>query len=78
MGYMSWIYNMITDGTYSEFKQLYEDAVNNNIKEFMWEHAPMRTMFAQYVCILVDKHLLQEYEEHLEQQEIINNDYFSY
>ena len=69
MAYMKWIYSMIVDGTYPEFKQSYETALNNNKEEFMWEHKPMRVTFAKYICILVDKHLMREYEDHLEEEE---------
>tara|TARA_R110002012_G_scaffold6551_2_gene31203 strand:+ start:1894 stop:2142 length:249 start_codon:yes stop_codon:yes gene_type:complete len=82
MGYMKWIYGMITDGTYPQFKDEYQKAVKNKAEEFEWEGKPMRVLFAQYVCRLVDKHLIQEYEDHLEQelirQEAYNDDYVSY
>jgi lipopolysaccharide biosynthesis regulator YciM len=82
MSYIKWIYGMITDGTYPQFKDKYQKAVNNNKEEFMWGKESMRTLFAQYVCRLVDKHLIQEYEDHLEQeiirQEAYNDDYISY
>ena len=79
---MKWIYGMIVNDTYPQFKEQYKKAVNNNIEEFTWEHQPMRTTFAKYICILVDKHLLREYEEHLEQevirQEAYNDDPINY
>ena len=75
---MNWIYSMIIDGTYPEFKQSYETALHKKEKEFMWGGQPMRVTFAKYICILVDKHLLQEYENHLEELEIINDGYVSY
>lgn len=79
MSYMNWIYGMIMDNSYPQFKQEYEKAVKSNTKEFVWEGKPMRATFAKYVCILVDKHLLKEYEEHLEQYAIEKeNDYISY
>ena len=65
---MKWIYGMIADHTYPEFKKLYKEAVKNNEKEFIWERSPIRTNFAKYVCILIDKHLMQEYEEHIQHQ----------
>ena len=78
MSYMNWIYGMIMDNTYPQFKEEYEKAVKNNIKEFEWDKRPMRVAFAKYICILVDKHLLQEYEEHMEQYAIQENDKVSY
>tara|TARA_R110000824_G_scaffold181898_5_gene362763 strand:+ start:1616 stop:1855 length:240 start_codon:yes stop_codon:yes gene_type:complete len=72
---MKWIYGMIVDGTYHQFKDEYEKAVNNNVEEFTWEGKPMQIIFAKNVCFLVDKHLLREYEEHLEQEAIRHQAY---
>ena len=77
MSYMNWIYSMIADNTYSQFKYKYEKAIENNNKEFTWDGKPMRVTFAKYVCILVDKHLMQEYDEHLEQQVIMHESYLN-
>ena len=78
MSYMKWIYGMIVDGTYPQFKDEYKKAVNNNKEEFMWGRESIRTLFAQYVCKLVDKHLLQEYDEHMERYTIEEYDQANY
>ena len=78
MSYMKWIYGMIVDGTYPQFKDEYQKAVNNNKEEFIWGRESIRTLFAQYVCRLVDKHLLQEYDEHMERYAIQEYDKANY
>ena len=75
---MKWIYGMIVDGTYPQFKDEYQKAVNNNKEEFIWGRESIRTLFAQYVCRLVDKHLLQEYDEHMERYAIQEYDKANY
>ena len=75
---MKWIYGMITDNTYPQFKEEYKKALINNKEEFIWDHKAMRTTFAKYVCILVDKHLLQEYNEHMERYAIQEYDKINY
>ena len=70
MSHMGFIYQMITDGTYSVFKLNYELASKNNLKSFEFGGQTFETIYARYVCILVDKHLMPEYEEFLEQKAI--------
>ena len=78
MSYMKWIYSMISDHTYPQFKEEYKKAVNNNKEEFIRGRESIRTLFAQYVCKLVDKHLLQEYDEHIERYAIEEYDKINY
>ena len=66
MGYMNWIYQMITDGSYIDFKELYEYSKDNNIEKFMWDTQEIRTDFASHICIFVDRHLMPEYTQYLE------------
>ena len=68
MSHMGFIYQMITDGTYSVFKLNYELASKNNLKTFEFGGQTFETIYAKYVCILVDKHLMPEYEEYLEER----------
>ena len=68
MSHMGFIYQMITDGTYSVFKLNYELASKNNLKTFEFGGQKLDTIYAKYVCILVDKHLMPEYEEYLEER----------
>ena len=75
MSYMKWIYSMIVDNTYPEFKEKYKQSLKDNKEEFIWDAHPININFAKYVCILVDKHLLQEYDKHLEQEAIKHQAY---
>ena len=65
MGYMKWMYEMVSNDTYKTFKLFYETAKDNNVKEFGWNGDKIRVEFAEYVCKYIDKHLGPEYEEQL-------------
>ena len=68
MGYMKWIYQMIEDGSYPDFKKLYRTAECNQDENFTWRSEQIRTDFAKYIVFLVDTHLMKEYEEYIESQ----------
>ena len=74
MSHMGFIYQMITDGSYSVFKLNYEQASKNNLKLFEFGGQTFETIYAKYICILVDKHLIPEYEDYLEQKAIMQSE----
>ena len=68
MSHMSFIYQMITNGSYPAFKVNYQLAQEHGLKNFTFGNEEILTMYAKHVCILVDKHLMKEYEDYLEQR----------
>ena len=52
----------------------YEKASKNNLKLFEFGGQTFETIYAKYICILVDKHLIPEYEDYLEQKAIMQSE----
>jgi len=72
---MSWIYSMIMDGSYHHFKNLYNEAIESKQNKFKWGSEDIDTNYAKYVVFFIDKHLMKEYEEHLEAQAELYSEY---
>ena len=66
MGYMKWIYCMVSDGSYALFKTMYKTAAKNKASEYIWDNNKIETTYAKSVCEYVDKHCMPEYDQHLQ------------
>ncbi len=65
---MSYIYKMVEDGSYVDFKKAYENADQSNHVKFKFNNEDIDTTYAKYVCIFVDTYLQDLYEEYLSDQ----------
>ena len=65
---MNYIYKMVEDGSYIDFKKAYENADQSKHTKFKFNNEDIDTMYAKYVCVFVDTYLQDLYEEHLSDQ----------
>jgi|TARA_R110000744_G_scaffold275919_1_gene388686 hypothetical protein len=68
MGHMKWIFDMIVDGSYEDFKKEYIKCVLTNENTFNWGSKNIAKSYGKSVVKYVDEHLMHEYDRHIETQ----------
>ena len=64
MGQMKWIYTIVQNGMYQNFKKAFMNAVENNIDSFTFDNREFSLIRAKHICTLADKVSI-EYDEYL-------------
>tara|TARA_A100001201_G_scaffold2780_2_gene6924 strand:+ start:1806 stop:2072 length:267 start_codon:yes stop_codon:yes gene_type:complete len=67
MAKMKWIYQMVQDGTFDVFKTLYNNALDNNLKSFIFDNREFDLTLAKAI-INVGEQASVEYDQHIDQQ----------
>ena len=66
MGHMKWIFTMVEDGTYEDFKKEYIQCVLKRKESFSWGSKVIAKSYAKSVVMYVDKYAQKEYDQHIE------------
>lgn len=72
MGYMKWVYMMITDGSYEDFKKEYIECVLRQRDKFFWQSEEVSKEYAKDVIKYIDSYL-----NYKEQEKRLKDDIFS-
>ena len=67
MAKMKWIYQMVQDGTFDVFKTLYNNALDNNLKSFIFDNMEFDLLIAK-AKIQVGEQETHEYDHHEDKQ----------
>tara|TARA_R100000234_G_C4917386_1_gene142601 strand:+ start:125 stop:373 length:249 start_codon:yes stop_codon:yes gene_type:complete len=67
MAKMKWIYQMVQDGTFDVFKTLYNNALDNNLKSFIFDNREFDLLIAKAI-IQVGEQATHEYDHHVDKQ----------
>jgi len=67
MGHMKWIFDMIVDGSYEDFKKEYIKCVLTKQDTFNWGSKNIAKSYGKSVVKYVDEHLIHEYDKHIDQ-----------
>ena len=67
MAKMKWIYEMVQDCTLDVFKTLYNNALDNNLKSFIFDNREFDLTLAKAI-INVGEQASVEYDQHIDQQ----------
>ena len=68
MGHMKWIYNMVENGSYEDFKKEYIKCVLTKQDSFNWGHQNISKTYGKSVVKYVDEYLMEEYDKHVDSQ----------
>ena len=75
MSYMGWIAQMVSNNTYTQFKDLYIKAHQNDDKSFIFEGSKCDTILGKHICQYVDEYLMNDYEKHIIDSSKLSNAY---
>lgn len=68
MGHMKWIFNMVEDGSFKDFKKEYIKCVLTKKDTFNWKGMNVSKLYGKYVVKYVDDELQKKYDQYVDQQ----------
>tara|TARA_R100001463_G_scaffold25650_2_gene60625 strand:- start:10936 stop:11184 length:249 start_codon:yes stop_codon:yes gene_type:complete len=66
MGHMKWIFDMLMEGTYEDFKKEYIKCVLTKQDSFNWGSKNIAKTYGKSVVKYVDEHLIHEYDKYID------------
>jgi len=65
MSHMKWIFNMVENGSYEDFKKEYIECVLKKREHVNWEGMEIPKLYARNVVKYIDNYLGPKFDEHL-------------
>ena len=66
MGHMKWIFTMVEDGSYEDFKREYIKCVLTRQDTFEWGNKTITKAYGKSVVMYLDNHAIKAYNEHID------------